>query len=208
MKYLKMLGLAVGAVVAMTAFVGAGSASASVLCSTNTNPCTSKWASGTQVEFTLRSGTSAAWRTTEGATIKTCTTATLKGKLVQGSATETAKLAVTASEFQWNGCTVPTVTLQGGEVEFHNIAGTANGTVTLKGFKFTTNGALEGSCSYGMGTGVDLGTVTASSTGDAIIDGNALLTERSNVLCCPDVVWVEEFTLTAPKGTGFYVEPS
>jgi len=41
MKYVKMLRLAVVAT-ALMAFVGAGSASATVLCKTNTNPCSSK----------------------------------------------------------------------------------------------------------------------------------------------------------------------
>ena len=40
MKHLKMLGLALLAAAALTALLGAGTASATELCSTNTSPCT------------------------------------------------------------------------------------------------------------------------------------------------------------------------
>jgi hypothetical protein len=208
MKYLKMVGLAALAAMALMALAGAGSASASVLCKTKTNPCTSKWAKGTTLEFSLKSGTSALWREKSGTTLKTCTNATLKGSIsVEGSATENVKLSVAGSGFVWSGCTTNTETLKGGEIEIKNITGTDNGTVTLKGFEFATQ-FLLGKCSYGMGvSGTDLGTITASATGDAVIDGNTLI-QNTNPICCPEVVWVEEFTLTAPKETPFYVEPS
>jgi hypothetical protein len=46
MKYLKMLGLAVIAAAAVTAFLGAGSASATVLCTENTEPCNTEHPAG------------------------------------------------------------------------------------------------------------------------------------------------------------------
>lgn len=48
MKYLKMLGLAAVAAMALTAFAGVGSASATggVLCENTTDHCTEKWTVG------------------------------------------------------------------------------------------------------------------------------------------------------------------
>lgn len=207
MKYLKMLGLAALAAAALMAFVGAGSASATVLCSTNTNPCTSKWPLGTKVEFSLKKGTSALWRGTAGETLKTCTGASLKAEITTaGSATETVKLRVT--EDSWSSCTVPTLTLKTGEFEIHNITGSTNGTLTYKGAEFTTQDPLFGDCVYGTASGgTDLGTLTSSSTGDSVIDVNALL-NPVGLNCCPEVVWAEEFTMTAPRETALFVEPS
>ncbi|HET8955698.1 MAG TPA: hypothetical protein VFN18_08585 [Solirubrobacterales bacterium] len=208
MKFLKMVGLAALVATALMAVAGVGSASASVLCKTKTNPCTSKWTKGTALEFALKAGTSALWREKSGTTLKTCTNATIKGSIsVEGNASEAVKLSVPGSGFVWSSCTTSTETLKGGEIEIKNITGTENGTVILKGFEFATKFIL-GSCSYGMGvSGTDLGTLTASATGDAVIDGNALLF-NANGICCPEVVWIEEFTLISPKETPLYVEPS
>ena len=205
MKHLKMLGLAAVAAMALTSFA-AGSASATVLCKTETNPCNSKWLAGTELRFSLKSGTSAIWRGEFGETLKTCTGADLRGKISNaGSATETVKIQI--SENSWTGCTVPTVTLKLGELEIHSITGSTNGTMTMRGAEFTTNDSFFGDCSYGTGTGIDLGTLTSSGTGDAVIDVAATLLP-TGLGCCPKVSWSEQFTLTSPGGTALFVEPS
>jgi hypothetical protein len=207
MTSLKMMGLAAVAAAALMALVGASSASAAVLCKTNTNPCGSKWAAGTNLEFSLKSGTSATWKGTAGEQLKTCTNAKLTAQMSNtGSATEPVKLKV--SEDSWTSCTVATTTLKLGEIEITNITGTTNGTVVLKGAEFTTNDFFFGDCSYGTATGgTDLGTLTSSSIGDSVIDVNAQLLPVGGA-CCPDVVWQESFTITSPKETPLFVEPS
>lgn len=207
MKYLKMLGFAAVAAMALMAFAGAGSASATVLCKTNTNPCSSKWEAGTTLKFTLKNNTSALWRDTEGYTLKTCTNANLNGEITNaGSTIEPVKIKVT--EHSWTSCTVATKTLKLGELEIQTIAGTTNGTLKYKNAEFTTNDIFFGDCVYGTGEGgTDLGTLTSSSTGDSVIDVNAVL-GPVGVNCCPEVVWVEEFTITSPQETPLFVEPS
>lgn len=207
MKSLKMLGLAAVAVMALTALAGAGSASAAVLCKTNTNPCTSKWTLGTKLEFSLKSGTSATWKGTGGETLKTCSNAKLTGEISNaGNAVEPVKLKVT--EDSWTSCTVATTTLKLGEIEITNITGGTNGTVKLKGAEFTTNDIIFGDCSYGTAVGgTDLGTLTSSSIGDSVIDVSATLSPVGGA-CCPEVVWQESFTITSPKETPLFVEPS
>lgn len=83
MKYLKMLGLAAVAAAALMAFVGAGTASAKegVLCSTTSNPCNSKWAAGTVIDFSLKG--SAVWTNAEnGETLETCTEPGRQSKVI------------------------------------------------------------------------------------------------------------------------------
>jgi hypothetical protein len=206
MKHVKMLGLAVVAAMALMSFAAAGSASATVLCKTATNPCSSKWVAGTELRFALKSGTSAIWKGEFGETLKTCTGADLRGKITNaGSSVETVKLQIT--ENSWTSCTVPTTTLKLGELEIHSITGSTNGTMTMKGAEFTTKDNFFGDCSYGTGTGIDLGTLTSSGTGDAVIDVAAKLLP-TGLGCCPEVSWAEEFTLISPKETPLFVEPS
>ena len=208
MKYLKMLGLAAIAATALIAFVGAGSASATVFCSTESTPCSAKWAKGTQLEFSVAPGSSAEWKT--GLSTNTCTGGTLKGTMLnEGGSAETIKLSVAASDFSWTNCTFSNATLKGGELEIHSISGSNNGTVTMKGFEFTTSTTQYGSCIYGAGTGVHLGTLTASGTGKAMIGFAVTLTKTGGGFLCPNTMeWIEEWIQTKPEGKALYVEPS
>jgi hypothetical protein len=209
MKYVKILGLAAVAAMALMAFVAAGTASATVLCSTNTSPCPAgqKWPLGTGIEFTVTQNTTASWLETAGQSISTCTGGKLKGEITNaGSATEAVKIKVT--EDTWNSCTFPTVPLELGSLEVTDITGTSNGTIKMSsGFKFTMNTVLFGSCVYGSGTGIELGTLTGGASKEAGIDVNAVLGQGTGI-CCPSAKWSEHYTLTSPSGTALYVKPS
>ena len=210
MKYLKILGLAAVAAMAFMAFVGAGSASATVLCDTTSTPCNQKWTAGTQLEFEISPGTVGLWQTTGGETIAECTEAELRGHPSAGGASETVKMSIQASDFNWNanGCTIQTKTLEGGELEIHHIAGTDNGTVTATGFSFTTT-AFGASCVYTFTKATDLGTLTGSATGDAVLHINTVFTKKEGSFICPaDLKWSEQLTQVRPEKTALYVEPS
>jgi len=210
MKYLKMLGLAVVAVTALMAVVGAGTASATVLCDSTTTPCAQKWAANTQLEFEVVPGTEGIWETTGGQVIAACSEGELKGTPTAGGASATVKMPVQASDWDWvsSSCTVQANTLEGGELEIHAISGSDNGTVTATGFNFTTT-AFGASCIYGFAKATDIGTLTASGTGNAILDVNTVFTKISGSLICPaDLKWSEQFRQVKPSGTGLYVEPS
>jgi hypothetical protein len=87
MKRLKALGLAAVAAMALTAFLGAGSASATVLCTTTTTPCDSHI---DQIEFSAKSATSGKEYSTGGTEEATCTGSSFSGnKTVTGSSTTT-----------------------------------------------------------------------------------------------------------------------
>lgn len=212
MKYLKMLGLAAVAVAALMAFVGATSASATVLCHTTSTPCVEKWKVGTEPRFTVRSGGAGIWETTGGTVLAECPEGELRGVISNaGGATETVKTSVEASGLTWQntgGC-FSTKTVEGGTFEVHSITGTDNGTVTVSGFKITINNGFFGDCTYGFTTGEDFGTLTASGTGSAIIDVNTIFIKKEGGITCPEELrWTEEFMQEKPSGTALYVEPS
>jgi hypothetical protein len=210
MQYVKTLVVAVAAAIAVMSFVGAGAASASVICSTTTTPCTSPWANGTVMDFSLV-GTSKT-STTENSLVQTCTGGTLKGTLTQGTPTVTAKIAITVANLTWSGCTFTTDTISGGAWEIHNISGTSNGTVTAKEVKYTVNTALFGTCVFSEGSGIDLGTLTEGKAGtasspDATIHINAV-TSRESGLCPATEKWEATYVLTEPKETTLSVSAS
>lgn len=82
MKHLKMLGLVALATMAFTAFVGAGSASAMVLCKVETRPCpkAQDWGAGETFEAALLAEPSTTLKNTSGNLLNTCTSGTLTGK--------------------------------------------------------------------------------------------------------------------------------
>jgi hypothetical protein len=193
MKYIKMLGLAVVAAAAVMAFIGAGTASATVLCKTATNPCTEKHGDvtihGTLVgSATLESGSEV---------LDTCTASMIHGKVEQtGSATSTVSGKI--SELTWGSCTNPTTTVTLGSLEIHHIAGTNNGTLTAIGTEVTVSGIFGVSCTYGAGTGLDLGTVKGGSP--SIITISTKVKKTAGSFVCPsEPTWTAEYKVTEPS---------
>jgi hypothetical protein len=200
MKHVKMLGLAAGAAMVLMAFLGASSASATVLCKTNNTPCLSGWdyPQGTAIEASLDPQTSAILKTTGGSIENTCNTAALVAATSNtGSASETVKGSVALENLFFGGCINTTDVLEGGFLEIHHIAGTMNGTLTAKQFRITMN--LGGvSCVYGATTGVDLGTVTGGAMATMDING-ALPKVEGPILCPSTTVWEAKYTVTEPE---------
>jgi hypothetical protein len=197
MKYLKTFGLALIAALTLTAFVGAGSASATVICKTNTTPCSEKYPAGTEYKASLAIGTSMRLTTTEGTTLNTCTAATLTGKTENlGSATETVRGPVAATGLTFSNCVSGTVTTtEGGVTETHSISGTSNGTYTAKNFKISV-GTVFGTCVYTAGTGTHIGTVTGGAP--ATVDVAAVVSLVSG-FCPSSAKWAATYTVTSPN---------
>jgi hypothetical protein len=219
---MKMLGLAAVAAAALMAFVGAGTASAKegVLCSTTSNPCNSKWAVGTVLDFSLKSGTSVKLTNkATGETLKTCTGTgtTIKGKLTANpNATGTATVEIT--ELIWEKCTFPTTTVAGflGAFTVERIAGTSNGTVRADAeTRITTNTILFGTCVYGWRAGAHLGVITeGKALGE--ITTSTFKTEKaeaerltgSQAVCPEKALLTAEYVMTEPKNTTLSVSSS
>lgn len=206
MKYVKMLGLAAVVATALMAFAGAGTASASALCQTATDPCTSPYANGETIEATLESGSTATLRNTESSIVNTCTGSSVSGGLIQGNATATARGEVAAENLKWSGCTAEiTKTVTPGHIEFHVATG-GNGQMTATGLVVTQK--VSGlSCSYTAGTGITLGSYTEATK---TININVVVNKDSNhsaFLCPSTAVWEAKYLITKPTGT-VYVSAS
>ena len=199
MKYLKMLGLAAVTVAALMAFVGAGTASATVICKTEpiAGVCPEGWdyAAGTKGKASLKPGTTAVLRTTAGSVEDTCAESTVEGTSENtGSATTTVKSTLTTLTF--SNCTNTTDTLEPGLGELHWISGTNNGTLTTFGTRVTMN--LAGiSCTYGTGTGTDMGTTVGGNPGSLAV--NAVINKVAGGFICPsDTIFQSEYVATNP----------
>lgn len=198
MKYLKMLGLAGLAAVALMTSVALGSASATVLCKEGkTTGCAAAgqgYAQGTAVEATLASGTSS--ETIAGGFLEgTCTGSTMKASILNaGSATETVKGS--ASSLTWSGCTYPTKTKTLGTFEIHWISGTDDGTLTASGFEMETLQPF-GTCIYKSGTGNDLGTLQGGNPATTAI--STIVTGSGAFGCPSNLIWTATYSFTAPK---------
>jgi hypothetical protein len=130
-KYIKMLGLAALAAAALTAFVGVGSASATILCHNSSNPCTSDFVAG---EFIT--GNASGATLTNNLSNVSCKTSETKVEVTNtggSEATVTGKVTAlnfkSCSTFGFIPCTV-TVNNLPYHAEAHATSG-GNGTLTV-----------------------------------------------------------------------------
>lgn len=203
MKYARRLSLAAGIVMALTAVAGVAMASASsgVLCSTPTDPCNSRWPTGTVLDFSLKSGTSAKFALTSGETLGTCSSSTLKGKLTSNS--PGGEATVENTELTWGGCTFPTTTLKRGKYKV-NSTGSGNGTLYLiEEIEITISHPILGSCTYLIVITTDLGTWN-DSTG--VLSVNDVGKKSGGSALCPETAKLTaEYVKTEPSTTTLYV---
>jgi hypothetical protein len=195
MKHLRMLGLAAIAALGLMAFVGAGTASATTLSTDAAG--TVKYGVGTEIHSTLKSGTSAILETTEGTTIATCTTSTVRAAI--GVATG-VWVSGAINVLNFGGCSQVTVVVARGTLEITKGAGDA-GTVVGKGSEVTLE--LFGvSCIYGTGTGTTLGTIAGGKESELAV--NAVLPKISGGFLCPATGrWTATYIVTAPHALHF-----
>jgi hypothetical protein len=199
MKYLKMLGLAAVAAAALMAFLGAGTASATVICKTEpvAGVCPTGWTypAGTEGTASLEAGTSSSLETTGGELLVTCSGAVAKSTLKESGATSTVISGVSTLTFE--KCSNMTVTLTGGSAELHWIPGTNNGTLTTIGTEVTVN-ILGVSCIYGSGSGLDVGTTVGGNPGSLTI--NTVFPRVGGSFVCPSTArYTGKYTATSPK---------
>jgi len=203
MKYVKMLGLAAVAAAALMAFVGAGTASATVLCSTNTNPCTgTKYAAGTEIKSNLKAGTEAVL-TAGFATVK-CTESNVNGKVTSAGGGAGVAVAGSISLLTFDSCNCAVTVLKNGELEVQSTATNGNGSLTGKNSSVTIN-CSGVSCIFGTAAaGTPIGTVTGG--GPATLKAEAKLPyitgDASNFTCTLGSgtgTWNASYEATAPN---------
>ncbi len=206
MKYVKMLGLAALAAAALMAFVGASTASATVLCKTKVNAkgnCPKGW--GYSGEIHAVSESEEPTLTGELMNVH-CPESTVTGNTTEGTAvsTETPNGAITALTFGPEGkCNCPVVVVEKGSLEVHAKDDLGNGTVTSTGARITiTCTTIFGKvhCEYKTNA-TDLGTLTGSTTtgSTATIDITANIPiVKTDELCGSLAVWHAKYLITTP----------
>lgn len=197
MKHLKLIGLAAVAAMALVALLGAGAASATVLCKNNLNTehCSEPYEVGSKGTASLAAGSSAIMETTAGETLITCNESTTSAVLENaGSSTTTVEDSVTSLTFGGCSTTVDTVTL--GRGVLHWIAGTDNGTLTTIETAVTTN-IFGVSCTYGAGAGTTMGTTVGGNPGSLTV--NTVIAKVAGGFVCPsDVRITAKYVATSP----------
>jgi hypothetical protein len=199
MKYVKMLGLAAVAAAALMAFVGAGTASATVLCTSPPDasgncPAGAAYAAETTIHATLEPGTSAELRA--GFATITCTESTVHGKTANaGGAAETVRGPIETLSF--NSCNATVNVTTGGELEIHPIGHTGNGTLTSKGAVAHVS-TLGTTCTYGTQNAVkDIGTLTGGA--EPTLHANVNLEKiAGGFLCANPASWTASYIVTSP----------
>lgn len=200
MKHLKMLGLAALAVAAVMAFIGASSASATVLCKTTpvSNSCPSGW--DYPAETTIHATVEGTVHLVAGFVNDTCANGTVRGKTANtGGASETVNGSIEVLTFE--ECTCPTTVITKGSLEIHWIPGSNNGTLTGRGSEVTVN-CSGVTCTYGTAAnGTDLGKATGSATDTekATMDISATLPKLAGSFLCPSTgEWTGAYWVTEP----------
>jgi len=207
---LKLLGLAAVAAMALTAFFGAGSASATTLCTQTETPC----AAGNQytltqdniIEASLEAGTTAVLKNTSGSIEDTCNTSSIKAELTN-SGGAAATVAGKVTEIAFGGCTNTTSVNNAATCTFevHNVANTDHGTLTGSGCTVGVV-AFGFPCWWSAANGTHLGTVTGGSMATLDIKAVVQRVDQSSFLCPSTAIWEANYTVTKPTG-GMYVEP-
>lgn len=202
MKYVKMLGLAAVAAMALTAIVGAGSASATVLCKSSpskTGVCSTGEKYPANTAISASAGTTTLETNTENVTCSSSATG-VKNTAESGSPLASEVTSLTFSGCESSGkaaCTVESV----GSPWTGSVAWTngGNGTLTV------SNGGARVSCGFGLLqcrfgakslslgiTGGNAATVTASKVPLEI-------TAEEGFLKCPtEAKWTATYSATSP----------
>jgi hypothetical protein len=205
MKYLKMLGLAAIAALALTAVLGAGSASAATfLCKTNANPCPEHYPTGTVISASLEPGFHATLTTNLGNI--TCKKSTVTGKTTttEGHGEITALTFTECTDPFGNPCTVKAVNLPYTVDITTTTAGTANGngtmTVTPKAGGTGNPGATV-ECGSFMNCKFTSAALALDVTGGApaTIHANKVPLNREGGFCPSESFWDASYTVTQPN---------
>lgn len=208
MKYVKTLVFGSVAAAALMAYLGAGTASATVLCSEpgtgspvgTTCPAGKAYSSGTSLHAVLDPGTGGS-TLTNGYKDINCSEATIAGSTsTEGSASTAVSGAVTTLFFSSCNCEVKV--LKTGSFEIQWISGTHNGTLKSSGTEVTTTCDISPfglvHCIY-VTNGTDLGTFTGGNPATVDIASADIPRLATNLLCDEAGNWDAKYEVTSPK---------
>ncbi len=202
MKYLKMLGIAAMAAMALAAF-GVSTASATKLCEENkTASCTKHVGSGAIFTFSAENSTTLTGPF--GEVIVTCTGSTFEASIT-GTGASGIPVTGNISSLAFTGCnrSVTALTATLGSLSIAHIAGTDNGTVSNNDTTITVTGVpFFGTCIF-LTNNTDIGKLTGS-LGFPTLDIAGTLPSWNKT--CPSATWEGSYSYTG--GTVFNVAAS
>ncbi|HEX6781143.1 MAG TPA: hypothetical protein VF125_03835 [Solirubrobacterales bacterium] len=193
MKYLKMLGLAAVAAMALMAFVGAGTASATTLYVKGVAQTGS-----VTLSSSIASGGSAILKDTNNATVDTCKESTVTGSTKSPFSGATVTGDIETGNLTFGGCSHKTTVLKPGTLHVAYTSGD-NGTVSSSGAEVTVESTIFGaSCIAKTGTGTTIGTLNGKTgaTEHATMTINGVIPMG----LCGDANWTGSYTVTSPTG--------
>lgn len=191
MIYIRTLGLAVLAAMALMASIGAGSASATTL---EVGGVAKN--SSVSIEASVAAGGSTIFKDTNNLTIETCTGWTMKAATVTPFTGSTVTAPI--SNMSYTGCSHKLTVIKPGRLHIAWNSGT-KGTTTLSESEVTVENTIFGiSCIAKTGTGTDIGTLTGVASGTANWDFNGVIPMGA----CGDLNMTGTGTVTSPSGLG------
>lgn len=200
MKYVKMLGLAAVAAMALMAFVGAGSASADELCKN----ATKKEVACEQVNALTSESEGITKLTTTFKTVE-CKKSAVSGSVSSQGAGKAISGSITTLDFTECNCEV--VVLKNGTLSATNIAETDNGTVTSNGAEVTVfcEKTILGNihCIYST-SNTHLGVLTGGSTAILHAEEAEIPKLTTSAACAEKSKWDATYKVTSPDSLYVY----
>jgi len=197
MKQLKLLGLCLCGVLAAMALMGAGTASATVLCPENKSPCSAPYKKGTSIKAQLVKGTKSVM--TSGFVTIECTESTMSGKTTSAGGAGQPVLGEITS-VTWKNCkTTSGSSCTASALKtpwLAEVTGSGgNGTMTISGAagKFT----CAVTCEYEAKTA----SVSALGGSPARIKATNVSFSRigGSFLCSSSASWNSEYEISSPN---------
>jgi len=198
MKNMKILGLCLLGALAAMAIMGAGTASATKLCSVNTSPCPAgnTYGKGTSIKAQLPAGGTSVM--SSGFTTVTCTSSTMSGKTTSegGAGAVTGEI----SSVTWKNCTSSLGSCTASalntpwKVEVSGSGGSGTMSVNNPGGKFTCGGVT---CEYAASKA----SVSANGGNPATIKASGVSFSKigGGFLCSSSASWTATYEVTSPK---------
>ncbi|HET8815139.1 MAG TPA: hypothetical protein VFM51_09315 [Solirubrobacterales bacterium] len=188
MRTLKMIRLAAMMTLAVTALMGADSASATT---TTLEVGGFKKNESVEIEASLKTGTDTTFQLTTGAHFDTCTGSEIKVATESPYSGITGPVGGEVSTLTISNCVRKAEVFSPGTLTIERIPGTTDGTVVSSGAEWKVSGTI---CKTGEGT--DLGILTGVASGHATLHVNVV------VNCGFSVVMKGTYTITSPTGLG------
>ncbi|MDQ2629615.1 MAG: hypothetical protein M3Y75_01380 [Actinomycetota bacterium] len=190
MKQLKRIAATALTAAALAVTLGAGSASATTLEIEGVTQNQS-----VDINLGLALGSSAVLSRTDGSLANTCTNSRIRGSTVTYTG---ATVTTWANTLSFESCERWVTVHFPGKLHIEHIGGTTDGTVSSSGAEVTV-GSPFGTLNCKTGFGVDLGRLTGSKWGWAMLDVNAVLNCGFLV---PSATWKATYETTWAQGLG------